>query len=48
MAPGRIDVSAKPLLHYSARQDAVLWPLESASQAQALGGTASESKRREA
>ena len=32
MIPGGLEPAAEPLLHYSARQDAVLWPLESAAQ----------------
>jgi uncharacterized protein len=32
MAPGGLELAAEPLLHYSARQDVVLWPLESAAQ----------------
>jgi uncharacterized protein YqjF (DUF2071 family) len=28
MAPGGIELEDEPLLHYSARQDAVIWPLE--------------------
>jgi hypothetical protein len=33
MAPSGLEPSGDPLLHYSARQDVVLWPLVSAAQA---------------
>jgi len=33
MAPRGLEPAADPLVHYSARQDVVLWPLESAAQA---------------
>jgi uncharacterized protein YqjF (DUF2071 family) len=32
MAPPGIEVDGEPLLHYSARQDVVIWALESAAQ----------------
>jgi hypothetical protein len=33
MPPRGLDVGGDPLVHYSARQDVVIWPLESAAQA---------------
>jgi uncharacterized protein len=32
MPPRGLDVDGDPLVHYSARQDVVIWPLESATQ----------------